>query len=125
MAKMLNPIEVKNDPLIHRKINKHAVNTESIYAMTPESDKKVVGTFMNIECPGQPAKISCKIYRGMEYFSKVFEDQERCTIPLSVSRFINEDVGYDQHSYLQDEKGNPIKTGKKQPRYKFMVEMVA
>jgi hypothetical protein len=110
--------------IIHSKINKTPVNKESIEAMTRETDKKVIGTFVNIECPGQPAKVCGRYYKGMEYFSKVFEDGERCTIPMSVSRWINERSAYDQHSYLQDERGNPIKTGKKQPRYKFMVEQI-
>ena len=123
---MIVPQEVKRDPLVHLKINKTPVHTESIEAMTPETDKKVSGTFVNIECPGQPGKVSGKYYKGMQYFSKTFEDQEQATIPYSVARWINERSGYDQHSYLQDERGNPIKTGKKQPRYKFMIEsMVA
>lgn len=119
---MIVPTEVRNDPLIHRKINRTAVNKDSIEAMTRETDKKVVGTFMNIECPGQPAKVSGKYYRGMEYFCKTFEDQEKCTIPLSVARFINERCMHDQHSYILDDKGNPTKSGKPIPRYKFMIE---
>ena len=125
MAKMIVPQEVRKDPLIHKRINKTPVNTDSIEAMTPETDKKVTGTFLNVECPGQPGKVSGLYYKGMQYFTKVFEDGERCTIPLSVARWINERSAYEQHSYLQDEKGSPIKTGKKQPRYKFMIEMVA
>jgi hypothetical protein len=93
--------------------------------MTRQTDKKVVGTFMNIECPGQTAKVCCLYYKGMEYFNRVFQDQERCTIPLSVARHINERCFYEPHSYLQDERGSYIKTGKKLPRYKFMIEMVA
>jgi hypothetical protein len=125
MVKMITPQETKKDPLIHKRINKTPVNNESIEALTRATDKKVVGTFVNIESPGQPAKICGKYYKDMEYFAKVFEDQERCTIPISVARFINERCYYEQHSYLQDEKGNPIKSGKTQPRYKFMVEMSA
>lgn len=117
--------ETRPDPLIHRKINKSPVNPDSIEGITRETDKKVFGTFVNIETPGQPAKICAKLYNGMEYFEKVMEDSVQYTIPLSVSRFINERCSYDQHSYIQDEKGAPIKTGKKVPRYKFMVEMVA
>ena len=111
--------------LIHAKCNKTAVNTDSIEAMTRETDKTVRGTFLNVEYPGQPAKICGKFYKTMQYFAKTFEDSEVCNIPLSVARFINERCNYDQHSYIQDEKGAPIKTGKKVPRYKFMVEMVA
>ena len=125
MAKMIVPQEIKKDPLVHMKINKTPVNTESIEAMTLDSDKKVTGTFVNIECPGQPGKVCGKYYKHMPYFSKTFEDGERTTIPHSVARWINERSGYDQHSYLQDERGNPIKTGKKQPRYKFMIESMA
>jgi len=123
MQKMIKPEE--KAPLLNIKMNKTPVNTDSIEAMTKDTDKKVVGTFVNIECPGQPAKVCGLYYKGMPYFIKTFEDQERCTIPLSVARWINERIAYEQHSYLQDERGNPIKTGKKQARYKFIVEMVA
>ncbi len=122
MTKMIVPEIVKHDPLIHKKVNRTPVNKDSIEAMTRETDTPVTGTFVNIECPGQPGKVCGLYYKGMQYFSKVFEDQERCTIPYSVARWINERSGYDQHSYLQDERGNPIKTGKQQPRYKFMIE---
>lgn len=106
--------------MINSRINKTPVNTESIEAIKPETDRKIKGTFVNVETPGQPAKICGKFYRGQEYFSKVFNDNEKCEIPLSIARFINERCVYEQHSYLQDEKGNPIKTGKFVPRYKFM-----
>ncbi len=122
---LIVPEEIYNDPLIHKKINRNVVNGDSIEALTRETDKKVIGTFVNIETPGQPAKICAKLYKGMEYFNQVLVDSEKYTIPLSVARFINERCSYEQHSYIQDEKGNPIKTGKKIPRYKFMVEMVA
>jgi hypothetical protein len=123
MVKMMSP-EVKT-PLIHRKINKTIVNDKSIEALTRETDKNVTGTFINIECPGQTAKVCCKYYKDMPYFEKVFMDQERATIPLSVARHINERCQYDEHAYIQDEKGNALKTGNKKPRYKFMIEMAA
>ena len=126
MGKLIMPSETKSDPLIHRRINKTPVNKDSIEAMTPETDKKVFGSFVNIECPGQPAKISGKYYKGMPYFSEVFKDGERYTVPFSVSRFINERCCYDEHSYIQDHNGMPIKNPRPRPRYKFIIEsMVA
>ena len=113
---------VERVSLINPKINMKPVNKDSIEAMTIETDKKVSGTFVNIECPGQPAKISGKYYRGMEYFCKTFHDNEKCTIPLSVARFINERCCHDQHGYLLDEKGQSIKSSKPVPRYKFMAD---
>lgn len=124
MVKMITPKEERTDPLIHKRINREAVNKDSIEAMTPEKDRKVTGTFVNIECPGQPAKICGKYYKGMPYFSETLVDQETYKIPLSVARFINERCFYEQHSYLTDDKGQPLKSGKKQPRYKFMVENI-
>jgi hypothetical protein len=121
MAKLILP-ETKTDPLIHKKINKVPVNNDSIEAITPDTDKKVVGTFVNIECPGQPAKICAKLYKGMQYFNEVLEDSKQYTIPWSVARFINERVNHEKHSYLTDPQGNPIKENKKTPRYKFMIE---
>lgn len=108
--------------LIHKPINRTPVNKDSLEGMTKETDKPVSGTFINIECPGQPAKVSCKIYKGMEYFTKTFEDNEKCRIPLSVARFINEKCQHETHSHILDEKGMHIKNPKPQSRYKFMIE---
>lgn len=107
---------------LHKPINKTPVNKDSIEAMTPEKDKKVTGTFVNIECSGQPAKISGKYYKGMNFFCETFKDGEKYTIPLSVARFINERCMYEEHSYLTDSAGNPMKNAKPKPRYKFMIE---
>lgn len=106
--------------LINPRISRSPVNTDSIEALKPSTDRKVKGTFVNVETPGQPAKICGRFYKGQEYFTKVFQDNEKCEIPLSIARFINERCVYETHSYLQDEKGNPIKTGKFVARYKFM-----
>jgi len=118
---IVKPLEIQH-PLIHARRSNKVINKDSIEALTPETDRKVTGTFVNIECPGQPAKICGKYYRGMEYFSKTFEDNERCTIPLSVARWINERTHYDQHSYILDEKGHSVKNPAPKPRYKFMAE---
>ena len=125
MAKLITPIEEKKDPLVHRRINRKPVNTESIEAMTPDTDKEVVGTFVNIETPGQTAKVSGKFYKGQEYFSKVFKDGEQCKIPLSIARFINERCVASRHNYLLDVNGAPIKGDTSQARYKFMIERAA
>lgn len=109
-------------PLIHPKISSKVVNPDSIEAMTRETDRNVHGTFINIECPGQPARICCKYYRGQEFFAMTMLDNEKYKIPLSVARHINERCYHEPHSYLVDDKGNPVKTGKKQFRYKFMIE---
>lgn len=108
--------------LIAPKLSKTPVNTDSIEAMTHATDKKVRGTFVNIETPGQPAKVCGKFYKGQEYFCKVFEDNEQCTIPLSIARFINERCKHEKHGHIVDEKGNPLKTNQYFPRYKFMIE---
>jgi hypothetical protein len=125
MAKLITPVEERKDPLIHRRINRKPVNTESIEAMTPDTDKEVIGTFVNIETPGQTAKVSGKFYRGMEYFSRVFQDGERCKVPLSIARFINERCLACKHKHLLDANGNPIKGDSTQARYKFMIEQAA
>ncbi len=115
-------VKVKRTPLIHAKANKTPVNKDSIEGMTRETDKTVRGTFMNVEYPGQTARVCGKYYKGMEYFAQTFQDGEVYSIPLSVARFINERCYSEQHTYLQDEKGNPLKTGKKITRYKFIIE---
>jgi hypothetical protein len=122
--KHIKPIESRV-PLIHKKISREPVNTDSLEAMTPATDKQVVGTFINVECPGQPAKICGKYYKGMNYFVQVLEDNQRTEIPHSVARFINERCYYEEHSHILDEQGNPVKTGKKRPRYKFLIESMA
>ena len=123
MAKgMITPTETRTNPLIHKRINRTPVNVDSVYGMTLEKDHKVKGQFVNVEYPGLPQKISVALYKGMPYFSEVLKDGETCIIPLSVARWINEDFGYDQHSYITDEKGQPLKSGKKVPRGKFIIE---
>jgi hypothetical protein len=122
MAKMTIENPPARTPLIHKKISKTAVNTDSIEAMTRDTDKPVKGTFINVECPGQPAKICGRYYRGMEYFAQTLEDNTQYTVPWSVARFINERCFTETHIYIVDEKGNPLKGGKKVPRYKFMIE---
>ncbi len=122
MAKLIVPKEVKQVPFTAITQNKTPVNTDSIEAMTPETDKKVTGTFVNIEYPGQPAKICAKLYKGMPYFTKTFCDSERATIPLSIARYINERVKYNVHSHSLDDDGKPIKVDNPIPRYKFIPE---
>lgn len=106
---------------ILKPINRHVVNKDSIEALTRETDKDVTGTFINVECPGQPGKICCKYYRGMQYFNRTFQDGEVATIPLSVARHINERVKNDKHEHLLDEQGKPVKTSKFFARYQFIV----
>lgn len=115
----------KKTPLVHSRIKKEPVNILSIEAMTAESDKMVPGTFVNIECPGQPAKISAKLYKGQELFCKTFEDGEKCTIPYSVARFINERCLYEKHKYELNDQGEPLKIIQRLPRYKFTAEFAA
>ena len=114
--------ETRSNPLIHKKINRTLVNVDSIYAMNRETDHKVQGRFVNVEAPGVSHKFSCYFYKDMEYFNEVLHDNVSCVIPYSVARFINEEWGYDQHSYLTDAQGNPMKSNKKISRGKFLIE---
>ena len=107
---------------ISKKIKKIPINLDAIEAMTPETDKKVTGTFINIECPGQPAKICGRYYKGMPYFCKVLMDGEKAEIPYSVARYINERIYHEEHTHILDAEGKPMKGGKKIFRYKFMIE---
>lgn len=120
-TKSISPQE-RTSAHIHGAINHTVVNKDSIEALTRETDKKVTGTFINVETPGQPAKVCGRFYKGMEYFQRVFLDGEKCTIPLSIARFINERCTFEKHSYLVDEKGNPLKVHGYFPRYKFTAE---
>lgn len=125
MTKAVLEKNEKRTVLIHKAIHKKPVNTDSIEAMTQETDKKVHGQFINVECPGQPAKICGKYYKGMEYFSEVLEDGRSYTVPWSVARFINERCFTTEHTSLLDDKGNPIKGNKQRPRYKFIIESMS
>lgn len=120
MAKIETQIPAKR--LIHKAGNKTPVNKDSLEGMTKETDYMVHGEFVNVECPGQPAKICGKYYKDMEFFSYTFKDGEKCNIPFSVARFINERCSHFKHSYLCDAQGIPIKEDKATPRYKFIVE---
>src|SRR6185437_6047548 len=123
MAKnAIAPEQIRKEPLFHKKLNRTPVNTESIFAMTPETDHKVIGTFVNIETPGLSQPFTLKLYKHQEPFREVLSDNQRVTIPFSVARWINEEFCREEHSYIQDEKGQPLKTGKKIPRGKFLIE---
>lgn len=101
--------------------SKVPVNTDSIEAMKPEDDHMVKGRFKNLESPGQPGYICCKVYKGQPLFSKWFDHDEEAEIPLSVARFINTRTEYPIHSYLLNEKGQHIKgTGRMVQRYQFV-----
>jgi hypothetical protein len=102
-------------------ISRHPVNTDSIEAMTPETDKQVAGMFKNIEHPGQPGTVTVRLYKGQPIYSKSFFDGELATIPLSVARFINTRCQYTKHSYELDDKGNHKKSnGQVVQRYQFV-----
>lgn len=123
--KMINPVEIKTLPEDLIIKSRAPVNILSIEAITPETDYKVKGTFVNVETPGQPAKVSCRLYKGMQVFEKLFLDGERCVIPHSVARFINERIHTNKHKYSTDADGNPQKISDlPQPRYKFIVEEI-
>ena len=107
---------------LHKPINRTPKNVDSIEAMDPSTDKMVFGQFINIEAPGQTAKVCGKFYKGMQYFSKLFHDNERCAIPLSIARHINERCNHETHKYILDEQGNSIKNQVPVSRYKFTVE---
>lgn len=116
---MTAQVTVEPKMTIHKRINRTPVNTDSIEALTPETNRMVTGTFINVECPGQPAKVSCRYHRWMEFFSQVFEDGQKYTIPLSIVRHINEKCKKEEHTSLMDEKGQPIKGNKYTSRYRF------
>ncbi len=98
------------------------VNKDSIEGLTRDTDHKVKGTFMNLECPGQTAKVSGLFYKGMQYFSQVFKDNEKYEIPISVARFINERCCNYKASRLTDASGNPITETRPTSRYKFIID---
>lgn len=105
---------------VHVAQNRTPVNVDSIEAMTPEKDHLVTGTFVNIECPGQPAKICCKLYPHMQYFERTFDDGEKATIPLSVARHIKERIFTTTHKHLLDDEGKPVKSDQIRHRYNFV-----
>lgn len=110
-----------SSPFIVGQQSKKVQNPDSIEAMTPEKDKMVSGVFKNLECPGQPGFVGCRLYRGQNYWQKWFHDGEEATIPLSIARHINTNTKYPIHSFILDEKGNYIKgTGQMRQRYEFV-----
>lgn len=121
--KMIQPKETKTLPQDLLIKSRTPVNILAIEAITPETDYKVRGTFVNVETPGQPALITCRMYKGMQTFSKLFADNERCIIPHSVARVINERINISKHKHSIDENGNPVKVSDTPiARYKFIVE---
>jgi len=103
------------------RVSNEIVNKDSLEAMTKEEDKKVKGTFKNLENPGQSGYVCCKIYKDQPVFSKWFDDGEEAEIPLSVAKFINTRTQYPVHKYQLDEDGNYTKsTGRIVQRYQFV-----
>lgn len=107
---------------IQSPIKRTPVNVDSIEGMTRATDKMVFGQFINIEAPDQSAMVCGKFYKGMNYFAKLFKDNEKCTIPLSIARHINERCCTDTHKFILDENGNQIKNPIPKARYKFIIE---
>lgn len=96
------------------------VNHDSLEAMTAESDRTVSGVFKNLESPGQPGYVACRLYKG-QLFSKNFFDGEIASIPLSVARYINQRISWPRHSHELDEKGKSSKRiGQMVQRYQFV-----
>ncbi len=123
MAKdLILPNEYKNDPLIHKRGNKSAVNVNAIEGMTRETDYKVSGRFVHIEYPGLPQKFCYRLYKGMPYFNEVLKDNELTTIPYSVARMINENWAWQKPAHEIDEKGQSIKNYTPIARGKFIIE---
>jgi hypothetical protein len=99
--------------------NKTAVNKDSPYAITHETDRMVTGMFKNVECPGQPGTVTMRLYKGMQPFHKTMLDGETYTIPLSVAMEINKSCKYPRDKHMLDEQGNNVK-GPGIPIDKFM-----
>lgn len=96
------------------------VNVDSIEAMTPDTDKLVMGTFVHVQYPGQSKYIYAQYYKGQAPFEMQMEDGEVYTIPLSVARHINERIFEHEHSTLLDVNGNQIKSAKKKHHTRFL-----
>jgi len=96
------------------------VNVDSVEAFTPETDRMVTGIFRNIECPGQPARIHMRLYKGMPIFNQVLKDGHKYTIPLSVARGIKQYCCHVKHGYLLGENGEHEKVDQPFVRYEFV-----
>lgn len=119
---MARPKKVEEQPkFVERSENITKVfNKDSIEAFTPETDRMVTGIFRNIEAPGQPAKITMRLYKNQPIFNQVMEDGIMYTIPLSIARAIREYCQHVKHEHLLDETGKPMKVNKPFPRYDFV-----
>jgi hypothetical protein len=101
-------------------IGKTAKNLESVEAMTPETDRMVTGIFRNIECPGQPARVCMRLYKGMAIFNQVLEDGILYTIPLSVAKGIKQYCAHIKHDHLLGDNGKHLKINNPFNRYEFV-----
>lgn len=81
------------------------VNADSLEGMKPDDDRMVAGIFKNLECPGQPAYVACRLYKGQGVFSRHFFDGELATIPLSVAKYINTRIGWQKYDWQADGDG--------------------
>ena len=101
---------------------KKPVNTDSIEALNPETDRMVKGVFKNLEFPGQSAKITMRLYKGQRMFNEVLFHDREYTIPLSIARAINTRTSYQVHKNCIDDKTgeNRKDVGQIVQRYQFI-----
>lgn len=113
-------VEEQPKVLENKPISKTPVNVDSVEAFTKETDRMVTGIFRNIESPGQPARITMRLYKGQQPFNKVLEDGVLYTIPLSIARGIKEYCQHIKHDYLLGDDGKQMKVNKPFTRYEFV-----
>jgi hypothetical protein len=109
--------EVTQVPMVSVK----PVNIDSLEGMTHEQDKMVSGVFKNLEQPGQPGYVACRIYKGQPLFSKYFFHDEIATIPLSVAKYINTRTSWTKFAWNSNGNNGFDKRPEQQvQRYQFV-----
>lgn len=119
---MAKPKKVEEQPKFVEKAKRTStpVNVDSVEAFTKDTDRMVTGVFRNIESPGQPARVTMRLYKGQQPFNQVFEDGVLYTIPLSIARGIKEYCQHVKHDFLLGDDGKQLKVNKPFTRYEFV-----
>lgn len=87
-----------------------------------KADAKLVkGVFQDNEVKGGHVTFPFKKWKGDELKVYTLIDGEEYELPIAVVKHLNSGCCYDQHSYLQDVHGKPLKSGRKVHRFAFKV----
>lgn len=119
--------ENKQEQVIHEKRRKRRAHAEmmekkniNLEEMRQEDNRKVKGVFKCFQPVGGSVSFYFKKYRGDNITRYDLEDGKTYELPLMVANHLNENCYEEDHKFLLDQWGNPIRgKGKRRHRFTF------